>query len=105
MAKVFEKLIINRITDYLRKNNLVSERQYGFTPQFSTEKALHSVKDFIKDSFNKKGFGLIISLDISGAFNTCYWPKILTQLKLKKCPQNLYKLIESYFCNRKARLW
>jgi hypothetical protein len=47
MAKVFEKLIINRITDYLRKNNLVSERQYGFTPQFSTEKALHSVKDLV----------------------------------------------------------
>ena len=105
LAKVLEKLLINRIVDYLRKRRLVSIRQYGFTPQVSTETALHSLKNFIKSVYTRKGIGLVISLDISGAFNTLFWPKVLTQLKLKKCPQNLYKVCESYFSDRKANLW
>jgi hypothetical protein len=68
--------------DYLRKTNGLNTKQYGFTPQVSTEDALHSVINFIKSSFERKGFALIISLDISGAFNHCWYPKVLSQLKL-----------------------
>ncbi len=105
LAKIFEKLIIDRIVYHLRHNNLINKSQYGFTPQVSTETALHSMVDFIKNVFNKKGFCLVISLDISGAFNYCWWPKILHQLRLKKCPKNLFDLIESYFEDRSANLW
>lgn len=71
----------------------------------SAESALHSLLDFINIAFEKKGFALIISLDISGAFNYCWWPKILYQLKIKKCPKNLYELVESYFKGRTANMW
>ena len=105
IGKMYEKLIINRIVDFLRKNNRLSKSQFGFTPQVSTEMALHCVKNFIKFTFDNKGFGMIISLDISGAFNTCYWPKILLQLRKKRCPDNLFKVIESYLSERQAELW
>jgi hypothetical protein len=84
---------------------LINESQFGFTPQRSTEHALHLLKDFINDTFDKKGFALIVSLDISGAFNYCWWTKVLYQLRIKRCPENINKVIESYFSARKAKLW
>lgn len=105
LAKIFEKLIIDRIVHYLRKNNLINDNQYGFTPQRSTETALHSLKNFVNESLNKKGFALVISLDISGAFNYCWWPKIFYQFRVKKVPNNICNLIESYFSDRYASLW
>jgi len=34
-----------------------------------------------------------------------WWPKVLYQLLKKKCPKNLFQLIESYFSNRNSSLW
>jgi hypothetical protein len=104
-AKILEKLLINRIMHYLKSNNLLSEKQYGFTAQISTADALHSIKSFIEKAYNEKGFAAIITVDISGAFDNAWWPKILLTLRNKKCPQNLYNLVKSYFINRKAKLW
>jgi ribonuclease HI len=104
-AKIFEKLMINRITHYLQTNKLLNNNQYGFTAQRSTDDALHSLKDFIKNAFQKKGFALIIALDAIGAFDHTWWPKILYQLRKKGVPMNLYYLSKSYFHNRYAKLW
>jgi hypothetical protein len=79
-AKILEKLLINRINHFLRSNGKLSPKQFGFTPQKSTEDALSRTVDFIKQTFDEKGFAIIISFDISGAFNSCFWPKILYQL-------------------------
>ncbi|HEY6436437.1 MAG TPA: reverse transcriptase domain-containing protein [Ignavibacteriaceae bacterium] len=66
---------------------------------------MHSIKSFIEKAYNEKGFAAIITVDISGAFDNAWWPKILLTLRNKKCPQNLYNLVKSYFINRKAKLW
>ena len=105
MGKIYEKLLINRVMDYFRKNNQLNDKQYGFSPQKSTEDALHSLTSFVRDSFRRKGFGLVISLDIKGAFNYCWFPKILSQLKVKNCPKNLFNTFKSYFERREAEIW
>jgi hypothetical protein len=76
LSKIYEKLIINRLVYYLRKNHLINEKQFGFTAQTSTETALHNTINYIKEGMDKKGFVLVISLDISGAFTYC-WPTSL----------------------------
>ncbi len=104
-ARILEKLLINRINYYLKSNNLLSENQYGFTPQKSTIDAIQSAVSFVKNGFKSKGFTLLVALDISGAFDNAYWPAILYTLRRFKCPKNLYYLTESYFKDRKAMLW
>ncbi len=90
---------------YLNSNNLLSDKQYGFTPQKSTEDALHSIKEFIEKAFDEKGFAAVIAVDINGAFDNAWWAKILFTLKTKECPKNLFELVKSYFENRSAKLW
>jgi hypothetical protein len=47
---------------------------------------------------------MIISFDISGAFNSAWSPKIIKHLIDKKCPKNLIETTKSYFSERKAKL-
>jgi hypothetical protein len=61
--------------------------------------------NFVKNTFQSKGYALLIALDISGAFDNAFWPIILNNLKDLKCPKNLFYLTKSYFSNRKAKLW
>jgi hypothetical protein len=104
-AKILEKILINRISHFLRESDLLSEKQYGFTPQKSTEDALHVMKKFINSAFDNKGFAITIALDIEGAFNHNWWQKIISELNRKKCPRNLFNLAKSYFTERKAKIW
>jgi hypothetical protein len=104
-AKILEKLIINRTMFYLKSNNLLDDNQYGFTPQKSTIDAIHSTVDFIRSALERKGFALLIAIDISGAFDNASWSIILECLRAMELPRNLFYLTKSYFSNRTAKLW
>jgi hypothetical protein len=71
-AKVLEKLLINRISFYLKSNNLLNENQFGFMPQKSTIDAINRAVNFVKNTFETKGYALLIALDISGAFDNAF---------------------------------
>ena len=43
-GKVLEKLLINRINHHMHKNELLTDIQYGFTPQKSTTDAAIEAK-------------------------------------------------------------
>lgn len=104
IEKILEKLIIDRVMYHLYKHNCLNDNQYGFTPNKSTECALLAVMQWIDNVYKMKAISILVSLDISGAFDNVWWPKILYQLKTKKCPRNLYMLIQNYFTTRKAQI-
>jgi hypothetical protein len=76
-GKILEKLISNRLTYFLYKNKLMNDKQFGFVPQKSTEDALNFLIKKARNQLNNKNFLLLISLDISGAFNNAWWPFLL----------------------------
>jgi hypothetical protein len=75
LAKVLEKLIKNRINNHLYSNNL-SDKQFGFSHEKSTEDAINHIISLAQEMINKKQFLLIILLDIKGAFDNTSWPQI-----------------------------
>jgi ribosomal protein L31E len=96
-TKILEKLIINRIVYDLRKRKLLKERQYGFTAQTSAEDALYSLVNFIQKRFESKCFVLVFAIEIDGAFNNCWWPKIVNKLKSKICQKKVVKHYQKLF--------
>lgn len=101
-GKILEKLLINRIMHYLNSKDLLSIRQFGFTPQKSTLDAIMEVSGYIEDALVSKEIVLLISLDVKGAFDAAWWPAILVQLQEFNCPSNLYRMAKDYFMNREA---
>ena len=76
-GKILNKLLINRINYHLYKNELLSKRQYDFTPQRNTIDAAMEAKSFIQPILENKGLVIMTSLDVQGAFDSAWWPAIL----------------------------
>ena len=59
-SKIFEKLIFNRMSSFLNKNNLIYERQFGFRSKHSTNHALISTTEYIKNQLDHGLYVLLI---------------------------------------------
>jgi len=101
-GKVLEELLINRINHHVYKHNLLTDRQFGFTPQESTTYAAMEAKQFIQPVLENRGLATMASLDTKGAFDAAWWPSILQALIDLGCPRNLYNLSKCYFSHRTA---
>ena len=105
MGKIFEKILTDRTSFVLYKSpNNLSDKQYGFTPQRSTEDAINRIIDLRNGILDSNQFGILISLDVAGAFDAAWWPKILLSLKEKHIPRNLFYTFKSYLNERIVKL-
>lgn len=102
LGKIMEKMMIRRVRWHLLPK--LNPRQYGFTPQRCTEDSLYDLVQHIKNNLRKKLINVVVSLDIEGAFDSAWWPAIKIRLLEKRCPQNLRRLIISYFTNRSVNV-
>ena len=68
ISKVFEKIVDNRIVDYLEKCGLSSDFQYGFASSRSTSDLLTVVFDRIARAFNRCGATRAVAIDIFKIF-------------------------------------
>ena len=57
-----------------------------------------------KMGFRQRHITILVSLDVKVTFDAAWWPSILHNLKVLKCPKNLYVLARSYFRDRTATL-
>ena len=104
LGKVLDKLMIRRITWHCKVSLGLSDKQYGFTPQTSTEDAVFDLLQNINTRRDTYRYTCMVSNDISGAFDHAWWPEIFHQLRRHNVPKNLFLLALSYFRDRVAKL-
>ena len=81
VSKLFEKIIYNRLSNHVYRNNILSKFQYGFSPNLSTQTASFDLAKNIYSSLsNKKIFGTAC-LDVSKAFDTVNHRLLLYKLR------------------------
>src|SRR6218665_2458319 len=69
-SKNLEKLMANRLNEYLNKCASLSPTQFGFQRGLSTYKALLDLQMSISEVINQNKFSLGVFFDISKAFDT-----------------------------------
>ena len=95
-SQVFEKLVNDRIVDFLEKFDLFSDFQYGFRPSRSTADLLTVVSDRIARAFNGSGATRAVALDISMAFDRVWHAGLLHKLKSYAISCQMFGLIWPY---------
>ncbi|XP_050563196.1 uncharacterized protein LOC118276113 isoform X1 [Spodoptera frugiperda] len=101
-GKIVEKLMIGRIQWHILPT--LHKNQYGFLPQRGTEDALYDLVNRIKTEMDEKKIVVLVSLDIEGAFDNAWWPALKHQLIARKCPKNLYAMVNSYLSERRVKV-
>ena len=100
-SKILERIMYNRVYNYLNDNNLLFRKQFGFRKGHSTDHALIKLIDSIYDSFNQNKYTLGVFIDLSKAFDTVDHNILIDKLNSYGIKNNSFKWFSSYLLNRK----
>lgn len=100
LAKVAEKTIKKRITAYLEKYRLLSEKQFGFKQGVSTEDAIVYLTDSLYKSLDNDKAVLCVFLDLAKAFDTVSHKKLIEIVEDLGFRGVALELVKSYLANR-----
>lgn len=102
MSKILDKLVTQRLECHFVNQELLHPRQFGFRSKQSCDTALYNMITEVQELSSKRNRKCvsIISLDVSGAFDTVWWTAVLYLLARAECPINLYRVVESYLSDR-----
>lgn len=105
ISKILEKLINFRLFNFLEKNNLLYNGQYGFRRSKDTEAAVMDVVSNIQIQLDNDQKCTILSLDLCKAFDTVDHDILLKKLYSIGVRGSLHKWFQNYLCDRKQYVY
>ena len=100
-SKIFERIIYNRMLQFIDKNNIFSETQYGFRKKKSCEAALLDFTNYIYEGLSKKLNIGSIFMDLSKAFDVIDHSILETKLEHYGFRGIFLKLLINFIKDRK----
>ena len=77
---MLERIMYNRLQKYLKDQNVLYDKQFGFQTGHSTEHVIAQLVDQIYEAFQKSEYFLGVFIDLSKAFDTVYHSILLNRL-------------------------
>ena len=100
LPKVFEKVVLDQLYDYLIANGLLFESQYGFRKQHSTELAALELTGRIRREMDQNRIPFSVFLDLSKAFDTLNHHISLSKLEFFGIRSTALQWFKSYLTER-----
>lgn len=101
ISKVFEKVMVNRLMNYLTTNSQISPTQYGFRPSYSTDLAVHHISQNIYNTLDDNKYQITLFCDFTKAFDTISHNILLEKLYNYGIRGKAHSWFRSYLLNRK----
>ena len=80
-SKILERIMYNRLYNYLNENEILNDKQFGFRTGHSTEHAILELIDQVGNAFGNTNFVLGGFIDLSKAFDTFDYNILLEKTK------------------------
>lgn len=104
LGKLYEHMVLSRLQAHLHKENILSERQYGFRAGHSTVDAIERVyktaDKAAAGTFRSRRIPAVVLLDVQNAFNSARWDRIVSALHAARVPKYLLKVLQDYLSSR-----
>ena len=100
-SKFFEKVMYNRITEFVEQYNILYRCQFGFRKNYSTSHALTHLINKISSAIDQRETTVGVFLDLSKAFDTLDHQILFTKLEHYGIRDVALQWIKSYFSCRR----
>ena len=101
LGKVYERIVANRLSAYMERENLFSPYQSGFRKGHMTAEQLLRLVEESSISIKKRQITAALFLDAEAAFDQAWQDGIRYKLHQQlKLPQRLVRLLSSFLTNR-----
>ena len=100
LSKIIEKVIHNRMMDYIDKYDILSSKQFGFRKKMGTETALANYIDYIISGLRDGNYTVSIFMDLSKAFDVLNHDILKSKLEHYGFRDNFLNLLMNFVENR-----
>ena len=105
MSKIVEKCVLQQMVDYFDRNGLWPPLQSAYRHHHSTETAIVYCLERVTEILARRKLALLISLDLTSAFDTVNFNVLLKILQNKLGFEgSVLRFFESYLKNRNSRV-
>ena len=99
-SKIFERLLYNRLYGFFLEQGVITNSQFGFRKNYSTEMALAYTIDKITSELDSGSSVVGLFLDLKKAFDTVHHDILLKKLNHYGIRGDALTLLENYLLNR-----
>ena len=98
--KIFEKIVHDQVSDFIKDNKFLGDRQSGFRKLFSTTTAVLDVSDKILEELDNKKYVGAVLIDLKKAFDTVDHKILLKKLWCYGLQDQSFDWFSSYLTDR-----
>ena len=103
LSKIMEKVVHSQFYEFLNSHDLLSSKQFGFRPKYSTATALSNFADEVLLNMEQGNLCGVVFLDLKKAFDTVDHCILLSKLSEIGVSPSSIKWFESYLNNKKQK--
>ena len=100
-SKIMEKLMINRLNNFLELHSIIYPNQFGFRAGHSTTHSLISIVETINKTIDSKKYGCGVFIDLKKAFDTVNHDILIQKLEHYGIRNTALNWFKSYLTDRK----
>jgi hypothetical protein len=101
-AKIFERCLLNWLTDSVDLDSITGRSQHGFKKGCSTETALLELQNILGHCLDQNRVALVVSLDLSAAFDLLDKDILFKKMENLGLPKHLNLIVKEWLSDRWA---